>query len=479
MDILQTRGNQIVDASGQPVYLRGACVGGWMNMEEFINGYPGSESGIRQAVADVLGAELGQRFFDQMLDNFLAEDDIAFIKSLGATAIRLPLNYHHFESDVQPFHYLDSGFARLDQALSWCTKHGLYAILDLHAVQGWQNTDWHCDNSSRHTLFWQHPHYQDRFVALWEALADHYRGNPVVAGYNLMNEPVTNAPQGFLSFDFKPNWEILNRIYRRVVPAIRAVDPDHIIFLEGDLFGSWLDGLEPPFAPNLVYSTHNYNAAGFGPGPYPGEIGGKHWDRDKQVEVLLRSSGMRFSRQHDVPLWIGEFGSAYNGPPEEIADRLRALDDQLGVFNEHGLHWTMWTYKDIHVMGWVQLAPESPYLQAIALILDAKRDLSTDFWMSWVAPTPAKNLVDQLAQVVEAQLEDEALNHEANVRFMSQAVLSGYVASLMQPRYASRFAGKSAHEIDTIMQSFALQNCRPHQALINILRKHLHGERVL
>lgn len=47
MDLLQVNGNQIINAQGQPVRLRGTCVGGWMNMENFINGYPGVEYGIR------------------------------------------------------------------------------------------------------------------------------------------------------------------------------------------------------------------------------------------------------------------------------------------------------------------------------------------------------------------------------------------------------------------------------------------------
>ena len=38
MDLLQVKGNQIVDSQGRSVILRGVCVGGWMNMEDFING---------------------------------------------------------------------------------------------------------------------------------------------------------------------------------------------------------------------------------------------------------------------------------------------------------------------------------------------------------------------------------------------------------------------------------------------------------
>lgn len=50
LDFLEIRNGKICNASGEQVQLRGTCVGGWMNMENFINGYPGSELGVRLAV---------------------------------------------------------------------------------------------------------------------------------------------------------------------------------------------------------------------------------------------------------------------------------------------------------------------------------------------------------------------------------------------------------------------------------------------
>ncbi len=473
MNLLQVKGNQIVTAAGQPVYLRGTCVGGWMNMEEFINGYPGSEHGVRAIMARTLGAETTQFFFDRLLDYFFSEDDVIYLKSLSSTVVRLPLNYRHFETDKRPFEYLEASFARLDQALDWCEKHGLYAILDMHSVPGWQNPDWHCDNSTRHTLFWQHVHFQDRFVALWEEFARRYKSRTVIAGYDVMNEPVSNAPFGRFSNQYEPDWEAINHLYRRVTTAIRAIDPDHIIFLEGDLFSREFDGFEPPFAPNLVYSSHNYTDGGFGPGAYPGRINGEQWDYQKQEQFFSACSGMRFTRKYNVPLWVSEFGAVYNGPVHEIPDRLRALDDQLSIFNQYGAHWTMWTYKDIHVMGWMQLAPDAPYVRAIRHILDAKRDLSTDFWMSWIPPTAAKSQVFELAAIIEKAIEDTTIDSEANRTYLSQATLSGYTARLMQPSYARCFEGMSRTQLDQILQSFALGQCRPHSALIEVIQKHL------
>lgn len=473
MDLLEVKNGKIVNRSGQAVSLRGTCVGGWMNMENFINGYPGDESGVRAAFAQALGPSKAEFFFDRMLDYFLAAEDIQFMKACGATVVRLPLNYRHFERDDAPFQYLEKGFARLNQALEWCARHELYVILDLHAVQGWQNTDWHCDNPSRQTLFWSHKLFQDRFVALWEEFARRYKGNATIAGYNVMNEPVTNAPFGRFTSRYTPNWTIINAVYRRVTAAIRAIDPDHIIFLEGDYFSSRFEGFEPPFAENLVYSSHNYTAAGFGPGPYPGVFHGVYWDKAKQFELFYEHEGPRFARKHNVPLWVGEFGSAYNGPQHENEDRLQALDDQISIFGEQGAHWTTWTYKDVGIMGWVTLPPETEYMRVIAPNLKAKYDLYSDFWMRWLPPTEAARAVEHLAGIIAGAVGDPEIDRPANVTYLMQAALSGYAGNFLQPFYAKCFKGMSENELDRVLQSFALRNCQPSDGLVNVLKKHM------
>lgn len=473
MERLEVRNGKIVTASGTPIKLRGTCVGGWMNMENFINGYPGDEKGTRRAVAQALGPEKAEFFFDRLLDYFFAEEDVRFIKECGATVVRLPVNYRHFERDDAPFEYLEKGFQRLDQAIGWCEKHGLYVIIDLHAVQGYQNPDWHSDNSSRQTLFWGDKLFQDRFVALWEAFARRYKGNAAVAGYNVMNEPVSNAPLGRYNNRYEPDWENINRIYRRVVSAIRAIDPDHIIFLEGDYYSQRFAGLEPPFAENLVYSSHNYIPAGFGPGRYPGVFRGVHWDLQAQEEIFRQQEGTIFTQQHNAPLWVGEFGSVYNGPADEIEDRLQALDDQLTVFDRLDTHWTTWTYKDVGIMGWVTLPPDSEYLRVIGRALQAKYTLYSDFWMRWLPPTPAVQAVEHLAGIIEEVIGDPEIDKAANRQYLIQQTLSGYAGNFLQPYYAACFAGMSETEIDRVLSSFALKNCRPNEGLVSVLKQQM------
>ncbi|MBN1900291.1 cellulase family glycosylhydrolase, partial [Candidatus Sumerlaeota bacterium] len=242
MDFLRIRNGKVIDEDGAEARLRGTCVGGWMNLENFINGFPGVEYTLRQTMTDMLDPEMSAFFFDRMADYFFSKEDVRFIRERGANVIRLPINYRRLESDDPPFQYKESGFRKLENIINLCGEQGLYVILDLHSVQGWQNPDWHCDNPTRYGLFWQHPHFQDRFVALWEEIARRFGGYPAVAGYNIMNEPVTSSVYSRFGFGENPDWGLLNRVYRRVVEAVRKIDPRHIIILEGDVFSQMFKG---------------------------------------------------------------------------------------------------------------------------------------------------------------------------------------------------------------------------------------------
>src|SRR5690242_15195755 len=95
---LRVQGDAVVDPEGARVVLRGVGLGGWMNMENFITGYPANESAMREAVAAVLGSERADRFFDRLLDRFFADEDAALLASLGVNCVRLPINQRQFES---------------------------------------------------------------------------------------------------------------------------------------------------------------------------------------------------------------------------------------------------------------------------------------------------------------------------------------------------------------------------------------------
>lgn len=115
--ILHTQGTEVIGDDGKPIILRGAALGGWMNMENFITGYPGHESEHRAAMKKVLGQENYEFFFDKWLEYFFTDADAVFFASLGLNALRLPFNYRHFEDDMNPRVLKEEGFKHLDRVI--------------------------------------------------------------------------------------------------------------------------------------------------------------------------------------------------------------------------------------------------------------------------------------------------------------------------------------------------------------------------
>lgn len=477
MDFLKTRGRDIIDEHGSVIYLRGICVGGWMNLEDFINAYPGTESGIRNHISQILGKSKGEQFFELMSDNFFAEKDIQFIAQTGATCVRLPLNIRHFESDDEPFVYNQNAYKKLDAILDLCEKYGVYAILDMHAAPGWQNCHWHSDNERGVSLLWRHSHFQDRLIGFWQETARHYANRAVVAGYELLNEPSSGNPSGEHPFDFyqnfHPDWFRINDLYKRTSAAIREIDPKHMIFLEGDNYARLFSGFDEPFDTNLVYSSHNYTNPGFGPGKYPGYYNGIYWDKNHHKLELQIQEGTIYAEKYNVPLLIGEFGSQYHGTSEDVVYRLESMKDQLDIYNEAGLNWTAWTYKDAGIMGLVTLSPKSEYMCIVEPVQEMKRKLGAENFVAQYWDCPGRSQSRALADLILTTSQNTELNLNDTAYTFNYAVLTGFAAAMLQPSYAKRFANVTYKDIERIMSAFLFENCEVNHAYHEILKSAL------
>jgi endoglucanase len=454
-DFLHVAGSEIVNGRGEIVRLRGFCLGGWMNMENFITGYPGHESGMRAAMARVLGEAKAHFFLERFLHRFFTEDDLRFIKSLGCTVLRIALNYRHFENDDRPFEYKPEGFALLNQVIGWAHDHQVYVILDLHAVPGWQSSGWHCDNPGGQPRFWGQRVIEDRAVALWEELARRYRDEPFVAGYNVMNEPE--------AADVK--W--LNRYYHRVTDAIRAIDRDHILFLEGNHYSQQFHELDRPFDGNTVYSSHNYVVPALDDGEYPGAFHGKSYGRE-QLEKSYRER-TAWVREQGVPHWYGEFGCIYTDTSLEPS-RLRVMADLIDIAEEHGDHWTIWTYKDIGKMGLVFADPESEWMRRTKPVREIKTALRCDSWIER-HETKTTTLIRQIAEHTSTVISDQPGDWRNLAEALRFAICDGVLSQALLPAFAEQFRGMDESEIDQMMHSFGLQNCIQREGLVQVVTR--------
>lgn len=428
-----------------------------MNMENFITGHPANESSMRDAVRSVLGDDRAELFFDRLLTSFFTEQDAALLAGMGMNCVRIPVNYRHWESDDRPMEIDPRGFRHLDRVIDLLGEHGVYSVIDLHALPGSQNQHWHSDNPTHVAAFWQHRHFQDRAVHLWEVIADHYRDHPWVAGYNPVNEPGDVSGKAIGPF------------YDRLVKAIRTADPHHVLFLDGNTYSTDFSIFREVYE-NTVFVLHDYALAGFAHGgPYPGYTRGEWCDRAELERTFAERS--RFQRETGTPLWVGEFGPVYTGKPDMDAQRYQILRDQLEIYDGQDVGWSLWTYKDVGLQGLVHAA--GPYLDRFGDFIAKKQRLGVDRWGSTMEESA--DVLSPLHELISAEFPGWD-PYPWGARYQADDLIRHILlAQALLPEYAELFRGLGDDDLVELADSFLLERCVRRRPLLDLLSGSLQG----
>ncbi|MFN8438558.1 MAG: cellulase family glycosylhydrolase [Cytophagales bacterium] len=218
-DFIQRQGKKLY-FQGNEIYLRGMCFGNLV-------------------------------FDDKYADSpnkHHSEIDLQRINKLGMNAIRFYMNYKTFENDAAPYTYKQSGWDWIDSNIQWAKNNNVYLILNMHIPQGGYQSQ--CKSPA----LWTDSVNQKRLIALWSAIAERYKNEPQIAGYDLVNEP---TPSGSIN-----NWSVLAQ---KIINAIREKDNNHLVITERalalDCNYSYNDGENnyPKITEeNLMYTVHMY-----------------------------------------------------------------------------------------------------------------------------------------------------------------------------------------------------------------------------
>jgi endoglucanase len=383
---LKTQGRDIIDTNGQKILLRGFGLGGWLVQEGYQLHIPGlgSPSSIRKMIVDLIGQENADQFYQRYISNYVTEEDIQKIASWGVNSIRLPFNYRLLTPEDQPGIYLEEGFQIMDQLLEWCEKNKLYLILDMHCAPGGQNKDNISDADGVEARLWTNPANQDRTVEIWRKIAERYATEEWIGGYDLLNEPV--MPSGYTNSD-------LRALYIRISRAIREVDTNHIIFIEGNWYATNFNLLTPPFDVNLVYSFHKY------------------WNENTQAAI---QGYLTIRNQSNCPLWLGETGENSN----------TWFYDCVQLMEKNNIGWNWWTHKKIETTTSPYSSPISVHYQRVL-----------DYWNGQASKPTAEYATAALFQMADNLLLDKC-------EFRPDVL-----DALTRPDFGSRATPYKAHRI--------------------------------
>ncbi len=322
---LRTANGQIVDASGRKVLLRG------FNADALV-AYPKDPPAP------------------------LDEADATLMQQAGFDVVRLGIDW----SQLEPVRgridqaYLD----RIAGTVSTLNRHGLWVVLDMHFRLGWSprfgysgapgwatiglpnwnplpQYSWSPSLSpaafTSDTYFWLSSDWKKDFYRTWQAVANRFKDNPGVAGYDIFNEahPLPIPPRIFDKYYLWP-------MFKDAIDAIGAVDSNHLFFVEGILLLTMNTVVVHLNAPNVVYGTHLYEGSLIPP----------FWTGDSTF--LRQRFQQRVSEAAEVPapLWIGEVG--YDLTQKGA---LSYADAALNEADDLGIGWAWWQWRENQYWG--------------------------------------------------------------------------------------------------------------------------------
>lgn len=342
---MKTSGKNILDAEGNEILLRGIGLGGWMLQEPYmlkLSGIAQNQKQIRTKISELIGKERTTDFYNTWLQNFCTKADIDSIAAWGFNSVRLPFHYNLFTLPVEEEKvkgrqtWISQGFNMIDSLLEWCKLNRIYLILDMHAAPGGQGTDIPIsDRDPGRPSLWQDEQNRIKTIALWKKIAERYANQKWIGAYDLINE--TNW--GFSdSTDKNGCAEKLNRELRSlmvdITNAIREVDKDHMIIIEGNCWGNNYNGIFPLWDKNMVISFHKY------------------WNENDQSSV---QQFVNYRDQLNAPVWMGESGENSNS----------WFTSAISLLEKNNIGWAWWPLKKMGINNPFQVRTNTGYNQII------------------------------------------------------------------------------------------------------------------
>jgi endoglucanase len=280
--------------------------------------------------------------FQENRDGVFLEDDFRTIAGWGFDFVRLPMCYRLWTAPGDPFSLREEGLAKVDRAVDMGRRWGVHVCLNFHHAPGY------CINRrvSEPVSLWKDGRALDAFAFHWEAFARRYRGVPSSqVSFNLVNEPPAVSEAVMTRADHE-------RVVRRTVAAIRSVDAERLIVIDG-----LSAGREPARELadlGVAQSCRAYEPMGLShymaswvngdrwPLPvWPGAPGwhGEPWDRARLEESYRPWAELARS---GVGVHCGEGGS-HSRTPHDVF--LRWFRDVMDILKRHNIGWALWNLR--------------------------------------------------------------------------------------------------------------------------------------
>ncbi|MDZ7337035.1 MAG: glycoside hydrolase family 5 protein [candidate division KSB1 bacterium] len=256
----------------------------------------------------------------------LEERYFQLIKEAGFTAVRIPTRWSAHAKATAPFTIDKDFFDRVEWAVRQALQRGLAVVLNMHHYE---------------EIMQDPAGHRQRFLAMWDQIARHFRDYPAELFFELLNEPSGNLSP-----------ETWNAMLVEGIQVVRSSNPYRILIV-GPCNWNAMSALEslrlPEGERGLIVTVHYYN-------PFQFTHQGAEWVEGSQAWLGTTWSGtpqqknaieLEFVRaklwaeQQNRPLFLGEFGAYSKADMNSRALWTAFVARQA---EKYGMSWCYWEF---------------------------------------------------------------------------------------------------------------------------------------
>jgi endoglucanase len=278
----------------------------------------------------------------------LQEEYFALIKIGGFDSVRIPIRWSAHAATQAPYTIAPDFFARVDWAVEQALSRDLLAVINVHHYE---------------EVFADPTGEEERFLALWRQIAEHYKDYPSELLFEILNEPHNVL--------ISSRW---NALLAEALAVIRETNPTRNVVVGPANWNSIgaLGSLElPEDDRHLVVTFHYYDPFQFTHQGAEWAEGsdawlGTTWQSTEQQEHAVVADLERaasWGRAQNRPLYLGEFG-AYSKADMDSRARWTAFVARQA--EERGISWAYWEFCSVFgVFDLTRGAWNEPLLEAL------------------------------------------------------------------------------------------------------------------
>jgi hypothetical protein len=401
---LRTQGTEIINDNG-PVILRSIGTGNWMIMEGYMmqssSAGIGTHTQYRNKLVETMGEERTDEFFDTWTENHFTKTDLDSMKVWGFNAVRAALHYKTLTLPIEDEQrngdgslqntWLEKGFEKIDELLSWCEQNEMYLILDMHGAPGGQGKNASIsDYDENLPSLWESEDNKQKLIALWTKLAERYKDAKWIGGFDMINEPnwSVDGTKNQNGCDCENNdaiWEL----HQRIIEGIRTVNKNHIVYISGNCWGGNYRSFQnhglKDADQNMVITFHKY------------------WDSNKEGAI---DKWIKMREQYQLPLWMSEGGENSN----------TWFSECIGLYEKNKIGWSWWPVKKSKINNVLKVTTDPAYHKLIE---------------SWKSDKPLS--ADATYKAVMGYAENHKIEHNTVGRDVIYAMTKQVTSNVTQP----------------------------------------------